>query len=57
MRKATIILRLIDDLERELYSNFTDEQIQNAIKIESKRKPFLYTSDGLINAINTATME
>ena len=57
MRKATTILRIIDDLERELYSNYTDEQIQNAIKRESKIKPFLCTSDGLINAIDTATME
>ena len=57
MRKATTILRMIDNLERELYSNYTDEQIQNAIKRESKRKPFLSTSDGLINAIDTATME
>ena len=57
MRKATTILRIIDNLERELYSNYTDEQIQEAIKKESKRKPFLCTSDGLINTIDTATMK
>ena len=57
MRKSTTILRMIDDLERELYSNYTDEQIQEAIKKESKRKPFLCTSDGLINTIDTATMK
>lgn len=37
MRKATTILRLIDNLECELYANYSYEQIQNAIKEESKK--------------------
>lgn len=57
MRKATTILRMIDNLERELYSNFTDKQIQEAIKKEAKNGEFLGVCDGLINVIDTATME
>lgn len=57
MRKATTILRLIDNLERELYANYSYEQIQNAIKEESKKGESLGISDGLINVIDTATME
>ena len=51
------ILRMIDNLERELYSNYTDEQIQEAIKQEAKNGEFLGICDGLINVIDTATME
>lgn len=57
MRKATTILRMIDDLERELYGNYTHEEIQEAIEKESKKAMFLGISDGLINVIDTATME
>lgn len=57
MKKATTILRLIDNLESELYYNYTNEQIQEAIQIESKKKRFLGICDGLINIIDTATKE
>ncbi len=57
MRKATIILRLIDDLERELYGNYTYKQIQTAIQKEAKNRSFLGISNGLVNVINNITME
>jgi len=57
MKKATTILRLIDNLERELYCNYTHEQIQIAIQEESKKGEFLGVCDGLINVIDTATKE
>ena len=57
MKKTTTILRLIDNLESELYYNYTNEQIQEAIQIESKKKRFLGICDGLINIIDTATKE
>lgn len=57
MRKATTILRLIDNLERELYENYTDEEIQEAIKKEDKKKMFYGINTGLINVIDTQTYE
>jgi hypothetical protein len=43
MRKATTILRLIDNLERELYKNYTHKEIQEAIKEEMKQGNFFRT--------------
>lgn len=57
MRKATTIIRLIDNLERELYGNYTHEQIQNAIKEELQKGTYLNICDGLVNVIDTATRE
>lgn len=53
MRKATTILRLIDDLENELYTRFTHEEIRDALDKERKKKPFFGECTGLINVIDT----
>ena len=57
MKRATTILRLIDNLERELYNNYTYKQIQEAIQKETKKRQFFGIRDGLINVIDTATNE
>lgn len=51
MKKATTILRLIDDLEQELYKNYSPKEIQNALEKENKKSAFKGSADGLISVI------
>ena len=57
IRKATTILRLMDNLEQELYENYINEQIQIAINKESKKCQFSGICDWLIRIIDTAREE
>lgn len=40
MKKISTILRLIDDLESELFLRFSNEEIVKAVENEEKRKHF-----------------
>ena len=51
MRKATTILRLIDNLEQELFQNYSAKEIQKALEKENKKTTFIGGTDGLISVI------
>ena len=53
MKRATTILRLIDNLEKELYERFTPEEIEDALNKERQKQPFYGDCSGLINVIDT----
>lgn len=40
MKKISTIIRLIDDLEAELFLRFSNEEIVKAVENEEKKKPF-----------------
>lgn len=52
MKKVSTIARMIDDLEKELYSNYTDKEIYDGIIKEEKKKPFWGGATGLISVIS-----
>lgn len=55
MKKISTIVRMIDNLEKELYTNYTSEQIYNGIIKEEKKKTFYGGSTGLISVIAEGT--
>lgn len=54
MRRASTILRMIDNLDAELYQNYSDEQIKVALEKEEKKSPFIGSSSGLISVISSS---
>lgn len=51
MRKATTILRLIDNLEQELFQNYSSKEIQKALEKANKKSAFKGATTGLISVI------
>jgi hypothetical protein len=55
MKKVSTIVRTIDKLEKELYTNYTNEEIYNGIIKEEAKKPFWGGLTGLVNVIAEGT--
>lgn len=51
MKRATTIIREINNLEKELFSRFSSKEICDAIEKEEKKKNFYRSTDGLISVI------
>lgn len=56
MKKATTIIRQIDDLEKELYSNYSYKEIHDAVEKEEKKKPYWGGCTGLVDVIYSGTI-
>ena len=55
MKRISTIIRTIDNLEKELYTNLTSKQIYDAIVKEEKKQKFFGGSTGLISVIAEGT--
>lgn len=57
MKRATTIIRQIDELEKELYTNYSFKEIWESFEKEEKKKRFWGGSDGLVSVIATLALE
>lgn len=55
MKRISTIVRMIDELEKELYTNYSSQEIYDGILKEEKKKPFWGGSTGLISVISEGT--
>lgn len=56
MRKATTIVRMIDELEKELYDHYNNDTILEAIEKEEKKRPF-YPGCCLVGVIHEGAID
>lgn len=56
MKKATTIIRHIDNLEKELWENYSYKEIHDAVEKEEKRKPYWGGCTGLVDVIYSGTI-
>ena len=56
MRKATTIVRMIDNLEKELYDHYDNKDIEKAIEKEESKKPF-YPGCCLVEVLYEGTID
>lgn len=56
-KKARTIIRQIDNLEKELWENYSYKEIHDAVIEEEKKKRYWGGSTGLVDVIFTGTLE
>lgn len=57
MKRVSTIVRMIDELEKELYLNYSSKEIYQGIEKEEKKKAFWGGTTGLVYVIYEATYD